>query len=373
MKAINLFSFTRVQTDFATPYLNMLSTRTHKENVKPYEFNTLKSLVECLTKNGASAEMLDGFFFSYSIAQISKEFDLLKIQPGVKALNIELKSEPIAEEKIHKQLRQNKYYLSHITDHISLYTYVNSTGQLYHLNKNTLVLVDICELVIELSSFGEYIPSGIEKLFTPKQFLISPLNSPEEFLNGNYFLTDHQQEIKKHILNSITSDIQLSHMFGITGDAGTGKTLLLFDIIKSFTEDGYHCCIIHSGILCEGHNYLNAHWNNVNIFSAKEFRENGIESLSQYHFIFVDEAHRIYKSSMESIVQYAQQYRIPAIFSYDYKQCLSKAEHENDIPSYLRSFEIFDEKELPHRIRTSVEIASFYRTMLNLNEFARGL
>lgn len=59
------------------------------------------------------------------------------------------------------------------------------------------------------------------------------------------------------------------HILGITGKAGTGKTLLLYDIIKEIAKQGVKCCLIHSGILCDGHKSLNMQWKNVTIFLQK--------------------------------------------------------------------------------------------------------
>ena len=78
---------------------------------------------------------LDGFYFSYTIAHISKEFDLLKISgDGECVLNIELKSEDIETDRIARQLAQNRYYLSHISKSIYSFTYVMQTNTLYSYN-----------------------------------------------------------------------------------------------------------------------------------------------------------------------------------------------------------------------------------------------
>ena len=47
---------------------------------------------------------LDCFFYGFSILQISKEFDLLKIYEDGPVINIELKSQEIEIEKIEQFL-----------------------------------------------------------------------------------------------------------------------------------------------------------------------------------------------------------------------------------------------------------------------------
>lgn len=81
-------------------------------------------------------------------------------------------------------------------------------------------------------------------------------------------MTNQQHDIKKKIVNLILLNDR-EHILGITGKAGTGKTLLLYDTIKEIAERGSTCCLIHSGILCNGHKVLNMQWKNVDVFRQK--------------------------------------------------------------------------------------------------------
>lgn len=95
MKAINLFTYTRVQPDYSTEYANLLTQRETKGKVKKHEYETLKKFVELLQSKGLDISDQEGFFYSFKIEQIGKEFDLLKIEKDRLVLNIELKSELI--------------------------------------------------------------------------------------------------------------------------------------------------------------------------------------------------------------------------------------------------------------------------------------
>ena len=53
---------------------------------------------------------LDGFIYSYTVPQLNKEFDLVKVAESA-CMNIELKSERVTIEKMEKQLLQNRHYL----------------------------------------------------------------------------------------------------------------------------------------------------------------------------------------------------------------------------------------------------------------------
>lgn len=95
MKALNIYTYTRIQEDMATKFDNILSQRPKKINVKLQEFNAIKMLVDLLLNAGANIQDFENFFTSYTIEQIGKEFDLLKIDQNNLVLNIELKSDDV--------------------------------------------------------------------------------------------------------------------------------------------------------------------------------------------------------------------------------------------------------------------------------------
>lgn len=364
MKAINLYVLAQIQTEKCTEYENILSDRNEKHKVKPYEFETIVCLVAALLEAEVTVKDLDGFYFSYCIEQIGKEFDLLKIDKEKMVLNIELKSNDISEEKIRKQLIRNKYYLGHLGAEIYLFTYVKESGFLYFLEKNDILRrCHISELACCLRRFGNYEDGEICDLFRPKDFLISPLNTPEKFVSNNYFLTQQQEQVQKEILESIGRK-EFCIKWGITGKAGTGKTLLLYDIAKECSRYG-KCCIIHSGILCEGHNILNGLLHNIDIIAAKFV---GNIDLAQYKFIFIDETQRIYTNTLDMILEEANENRAYIVFSYDNFQTLSHREENRKIVDKLHKVIGFKERMLSDKIRTNKEISSFIRLLIDLRD-----
>lgn len=369
MKAINLFTYTRVQPDYSTEYANLLTQRETKGKVKKHEYETLKKFVELLQSKGLDISDQEGFFYSFKIEQIGKEFDLLKIEKDRLVLNIELKSELIEKEKIKKQLKQNKYYLKHLARDIKLYTFVADTEEIFEYVDEEIINVSNDTLIDVMRLFGSYICEGIESLFEARRYLISPLNTPEEFLHGQYFLTLQQEEIKRNILSNVENG---SFVLGITGKAGTGKTLLLYDIARTLAALDNKCCVVHSGILCEGHDCLNKYWKNVRVIAAKELNGDGSNLLHDYDFIFIDESQRIYESTVKKIIETVLNSGKTAIFSYDFGQALSYTEEKRDIPNLLRNTERFCEFSLSEKIRTSKEIASFYKNLLDLNDTAQS-
>ena len=180
---------------------------------------------------------------------------MLLIDRNRKVVNIEIKSQETTVQKIEKQLIQNKYYLSNIADEIMSFTFIKkgeSSYDLYRydedLRKSTLV-----DLISCIRRIKNPVTDNIEELFKPNDYLISPINTPDAFLSGNYFLTNQQAEIRREVLNNIQSKAQL---YGIKGSAGTGKSLLIYDLAIEFAKYG-SVCVIHSGNFSDKHIYFN--------------------------------------------------------------------------------------------------------------------
>lgn len=368
MKAANLYLLTRNRDqEFYTQYENVLSGRSEILKVKEHEFGNLIHLVELLCEKGITIRELEGFYYAYTIRQIGKEFDLLKIHKNHAVLNIELKSQNVSLEKIEKQLLKNKYYLGSIASNLHLFTYVDETGLLYTLEQEQLRLCDFDEMVRILLDFNVFETGDIDELFCAKDYLISPLNMPEKFVENRYFLTQQQETIKNEILSEIPEEKKLFRFYrGITGMAGTGKTLLLYDLAKKCAAFG-KCCIIHCGILCEAHTLLNDLLKDVDIIGEQSIDG---EELSSYQFLFVDETQHIFSENLERLIQITEEQRIPCIFSYDYFQTLSKTEQRRNIPGKLKQLTGFREYKLSGRIRSNEEMSSFIRILLDLNDTA---
>lgn len=368
MRAANLYLLTRNRDkNFYTQYENILSGRTELLKVKEHEFENLIHLVEQLCRRGITVEALDGFYYSYTIRQIGKEFDLLKIYDNHTVLNIELKSQIVPEEKIEKQLLKNRYYLGSIAPTIYLFTFVDETGLLYTLKGEKLRVCELDELVQIMREFTIFETGDIDELFRAKDYLISPLNMPEKFVENRYFLTQQQEMIKKEIMSEILQE-KKCFFRGITGMSGTGKTLLLYDLAKACAVYG-RCCIIHNGVLCDGHALLNVLLDNIDIMDGHSVLTAEAETL-KYDFVFVDEAQRMSGQMLAYIVEAAERSKIPCVFSYDYFQTLSKTEQRRNIPGKLMQLEGFQEYRLSGRIRSNEEMSSFIRVLLDLNDTA---
>lgn len=310
MKAVNLYILTRnTNSKLYSDYESVLSERVESYRAKPDEFQSLNALVEELLDNHVDINEMDGFYYSFSIQQIGKEFDLLRISREYMVLNIELKSRMVSEEEIEKQLLRNQYYLNHLAPEIVMFTYIAETNVFYQLKNGKIRKSTSCDVVSALRKMRDYETGDINQLFRARDFLISPLNTPEKFIQGQYFLTQQQETIKQEIITCVENKKQ-NKLWGITGSAGTGKTLLLYDLAKALSAYG-RCCVVHSGMLCRGHYAINDGIRNLEVISAKSVEE---DFLSGYRFILVDEAQRIYKGNLKVILDFAKQNGTVCIF-----------------------------------------------------------
>ena len=125
MDAINLYVLCQaIDLDNFGDYKDTLTKSGNRLAVKKEEIITLKSFLSELLSRKIQMSYLDNFIYGFSIPQISKEFDLLKIYENGPVINIELKSRMIDEKKIEYQLKKNQYYLSHFKKEIISFTYV---------------------------------------------------------------------------------------------------------------------------------------------------------------------------------------------------------------------------------------------------------
>jgi hypothetical protein len=373
MKEVNLASIISAYDTFGKEELfnNYLSffgvslKEREKKDLKSF-FDRIRTSLKVL--EGYYLEVLEGYYLGFTIPQISKEFDILRIGKE-SVINVELKNEFTTEEKIKKQLKQNKYYLSFLGKDTFHFTYVAKEDKLYKLEKEDLVLTSFQELSKLLSIQEVEKIENLERLFDPSNYLVSPFNSTDRFVKKEYFLTKQQEDIKNKIINPEDSkDEQL--FFTIKGGAGTGKTLLVYDIARELTEKGEKVLVIHCGNLNEGQQELNEK-KILNIIpikkvkiSYKEFDIKGFD-FEQYSIVILDETQRVNLSQLKYIIESIFEAKKKCIFSLDPKQCLKKGEINNSIESYL------DEKtntlkfELTNNIRTNEELLVFIKSIFH--------
>ncbi len=356
MIAINLYELTRVDDKYFNAYEKYLSKRTNINKNKFHEIESLKSFIDKFTNLIEPYSILNDFYFSYTIPQISKEFDLLRIGTNY-IINVELKSQITDERKVIKQLQQNRFYLHHLERDILSYVYNSSNGYLYQLSNDNIHKIDFNNLIQNIKNQTETYTLNLDKLFSVSMFLVSPLNNTKKFLNREYFLTLNQTQIKEEINKNLSNNIQF---MALKGSAGCGKTLLIYDL--SLYNIDKKVCIIHCGNLCDGHNTLNNE-TSLDIYPIKKYKE---IDYTKYNIIIMDEAQRVKKKQFDYIIEQIKQYNKKIIFSYDENQVLNNSEVKNGIPNLIETLQNVQIHRLSKKIRTNPEILSFIKRLFNL-------
>ncbi len=401
VKSINLYTLTRVEdNDSFAEYEYIISARKDFQRTRIREKESLVQLVTKLIKAGAQLADLDDFFYSYTIAHISKEFDLLKVAANRKLiLNIELKSEDVGEERIKQQLVRNRYYLSPVTTNVISYTYILNTNTVYRLDDNNrLIQSEFVSVVADMKRFKKCMKNNIESLFKAKDYLISPVNSPERFARHQYFLTNQQEAMSRKLLSGLLKDDDKRY-YSVKGEAGTGKTLLLYDTVRKLPVDAGKC-VIHFGRRTSNIDILEKAIPSTDIITSRDLTDGAM--LKGYDYILVDETQRLHDDQFEWIVDSAcsnneagslgslsgsnkvgsmnaasddsrssVRNTPKVVMFYDCEQVLSR--HEQQRAMDKRIEELADENYfLSDRIRTNPELSAFIRNMFDLNKRARG-
>ena len=65
MKAINIYTYSRIQENMATEFENILSQRSKKLNEKVQEFIAIKTLVDLLRNMETEIKYFENFFTSF--------------------------------------------------------------------------------------------------------------------------------------------------------------------------------------------------------------------------------------------------------------------------------------------------------------------
>ena len=161
--------------------------------------------------------------------------------------------------------------------------------------------------------FAEYVEKDLDLYFRAADYLISPAAEPEKFLQGGYFLTNQQEEFKRKILETLKEDTPDSPapFIVVIGAAGTGKTLLLFDLAMALSKRK-RVLLLHGGRLQSGHRIIDERLRNVDLREADCF-----DDTEDYTCLLADEANRIPADIMDRVVSYVRGHNVPCIMTYD--------------------------------------------------------
>ncbi|MBO9475343.1 DUF2075 domain-containing protein [Shimia sp. R10_1] len=343
----------RLAPDVFKSYLKHLNA-----SIKDYELEDLAKLVEQLSTHEGGALAFDGFFVGYKIPQIGKEFDLLRFcKDGV--INIEIKRKA-SRDKIAKQLKRNRYYLSPTGDLVETYLFVAESREFFGLNLNDeLEIVDACQINVSLHEREFDSVCDPDQVFEPGNFLVSPFNSTEKFLEGQFFLTHQQEEILVEVISKI-ENTGGPNFISIEGAAGTGKTLLSYSLAMELQKSQKRVLIIHCGKLNSGHlSLIEAGWviTSVKNYSSKIFDE--------FSCIIVDESQRLRNGQLEDIKARVETSKANCLFSFDRRQTLASFETNSGVTDEILNLPNVKNYKLTEKIRTNREISDFIKGLFD--------
>jgi CRISPR/Cas system-associated exonuclease Cas4 (RecB family) len=168
VKSLNIISLIQAHESLSETVFKLFLSYYNIE-IKDHEINVLKKFIDMLD---IKKRFYNDFFVGYKIPQISKEFDLLKFGEEY-IINIELKDNS-SEEKIKRQLKQNRYYLSFLGKQVHHFTFIGDTKCLYYLDNDDIKEVEPKELSELLKNQKIVKIEDINKLFDPTNYLVSP-------------------------------------------------------------------------------------------------------------------------------------------------------------------------------------------------------
>lgn len=364
---INLVSFMESQID--DEIFQHYKQINHIEDVNSTEIEAINKIFKKFKELEPSC--MEGAFSGYFLGTkytgvVSEEFDMLRFS-NKKIINIELKSTQIPNDRILRQLKRHSYLLSSIspTIEVSLYTFVSETEILYKFDEVTESLIPISfeQLFRDIpSDFIEY--NYLESL-SDTSFIISPYSEPERFFNNQYFLNNEQEQAKKRLIESSKRYV------GLKGAAGTGKSLILFDVAKELSNSGKNVLFIFCSALYDSDTIqtINKH----SSFHFIDIREFNNVLLKNYDIVIIDESQRLKKEQWAKLVKAANPGEInKLILSVDNAQTLRPEEINLDIQGILSDEKYKNSVEyvdcLTERVRTDIELSTFIRKFFNTQE-----
>lgn len=338
---------------------------TGREDSVPYRAEELESIVSLLHDLSCVAPLgfgdLDGFAYSYRVPQIREEMDLVRVGESL-VLNIELKSQMVPEDRIRSQLLRKRHYLSRLGKEVLSFTYVADFHTLYKLQDGQLAGGDFLELYEVIRASSGYVVEDLDTLFDPAKFLISPILNVEEFLAGEYFLTQQQDDYKRAISGLVTSpDTQL---VVLEGGPGVGKTLVLFDVAKSVWQGlGKRVLVVHCGPIQPEHRQFNESQEGIAIVSPNEVTR---ELLDNVGMLCLDETQRLAMPQVERVFALASRSQIPCLVSYDPGLFPTRDAEGLFRMTVAPLFAGVSTFSLSSRMRSSQEISRFTRALGNV-------
>lgn len=281
-----------------------------------------------------------------------EQFDILRFAKD-SILNVELKSQYPQDglNGIYDQLDRHTYLLNTLEKNVFAYTFVLNTNELFKIDQGKLVKIDFREVANNIEE--EYIEENSLKLIDASTILISPYSEPDKFIKSRYFLNHRQKEIRNLILRNNRGK------FSISGGAGTGKSLVLFDLAKEFNKNQSILYIFVANI--RDSSELSAKYGFL-FKSISEIKKWTIDDYNRFDVILIDEAQRLTRDQYDVFINSTA----TIIFSVDKEQVLKHNEKSEDIQALLDANPNVENHKLTDRVRSDKSLSTFIKKLFDL-------
>lgn len=333
----------------------------HFMEMKEIEKDNFTLFTDLILRNLDDNEDIGGLYFDTDI-KVTPDFDCLFFsEEGI--VNIDLKDihNEETEEKVIKKFKVQNRILSLTKKAYSNLVFFADEKRLYLFKSENNALVEYPIAKFSKCMANTHaISTNLIYSLKPSDYIISPTENIEGFLKGEYYLNEQQRGVEEIVMAK-------PGMYGVNGEAGTGKTLIAFDLAKKFKNLDKKVLFIFSGNLHEGHKTL-AEELNITIIPAKQCT---MMDLDEFDLIIVDEAQKLYPSSRVWLYNWGRiNNEKNLVFFYHVKQTLSSKDSGHLILNLCKTIEkdgMGRNLYLSKKIRSNPAITAFANNLFDLN------
>lgn len=346
------------------------------------ELKQLITLINKFINKSLRIPAFESFHFGYKIPQIScGDFDFLKINK-TNVVNIEFKDISLANTGDFERIKNKLLYQLKIRNNllsifnrevISIGFILNKTDlYFYRLEEDQLNEINTTDILSFLTrSATDFSISMLSDVLNRESLNISPINSGSTSVDKLYDLTDQQQ-------GAINKIIKLdSRYYIVKGGAGTGKSLVAFELANIFSEQGKNTILF----FLAQENKLYEQYDR-RLFKVLTLSSNGddipgrFEKVYQEDFnvLIIDEAQRLTTKQIDRTKRLIEEKDDRhCIFVFDYEQNMVSDEEGIIIKQYLEDFvdsNNISKLDLPLRFDENTRF--FIRKLLGMRNPGRG-
>lgn len=359
MRPFTLREFHSIRTCPSITFQNAMAY--HGAVAKEHEYDDFADMCEIILNKNSQID-IDGWFIGTDL-NIVPDFDLLRFTSD-KVINVELKHQDgrLKFDNLENKFTRQNHILKLIELPILYFVYLADERCFLQYDGNLFhdISLDTFLTAIEPEKKGSSINSV--ELLTPNDYLISPINDSEKFFEGKYFLTSSQQECISKIMST-------KGLVGVSGTAGSGKTLIAYDLLRKL-DGSKKVLFIFAGNLRQTHIEISNRFQTVVFASAKNIH---FQNMEQFDYVIIDESQRLHSWERSKILSSAEQNKknTTTVFLFDIGQTLGPKDSGQLLQNLFRTYQSDGKAEiinLSSNLRSNKYIAAFVKQLKSLSK-----